>query len=109
MVALGERYATGLRGVLAEARPGLVGRGARCARGVRVRRDAAARRRRGGRRPDDDLDRYVHLALLNRGVLLTPFHAMALMSPATTTEDVDAALAVFAAVLAPLGSALSAR
>ena len=27
---------------------------------------------------------------LNRGVLLTPFHNMALMSPATTDADVDA-------------------
>lgn len=38
---------------------------------------------------DADLDRYLHLAALNRGVLLTPFHNMALMSPATTEEDVD--------------------
>jgi len=38
---------------------------------------------------DPDLDDYVHVALANRGVLLTPFHAMALMSPATTGADVD--------------------
>jgi len=38
---------------------------------------------------DPDLDDYVHVALANRGVLLTPFHAMALMSPATTQDDVD--------------------
>ena len=38
---------------------------------------------------DADLDRYMHLGALNRGILMTPFHAMALMSPATTREDVD--------------------
>jgi glutamate-1-semialdehyde 2,1-aminomutase len=26
---------------------------------------------------------------MNRGILLTPFHNMALMSPSTATEDVD--------------------
>ena len=31
----------------------------------------------------------MHLAALNRGILMTPFHNMALMSPATTAEDVD--------------------
>jgi glutamate-1-semialdehyde 2,1-aminomutase len=35
------------------------------------------------------LDRYMHLAALNRGVLMTPFHNMALMCPATTEADVD--------------------
>jgi glutamate-1-semialdehyde 2,1-aminomutase len=38
---------------------------------------------------DFDLDRYMHLAALNRGILMTPFHNMALMSPATTQADVD--------------------
>ncbi len=38
---------------------------------------------------DRDLGRYMHLHALNRGVLLTPFHNMALMCPATVEEDVD--------------------
>jgi glutamate-1-semialdehyde 2,1-aminomutase len=38
---------------------------------------------------DEGLDRYLHLFMLNRGVLLTPFHNMALMSPQTTAGDVD--------------------
>jgi glutamate-1-semialdehyde 2,1-aminomutase len=38
---------------------------------------------------DDDLDALLHLYMLNRGVLLTPFHMMALMSPATTEAQVD--------------------
>jgi glutamate-1-semialdehyde aminotransferase len=36
-----------------------------------------------------------HLYLLNRGVLLTPFHAMALMSPDTSEADVDLAVRLF--------------
>ncbi len=38
---------------------------------------------------DAELDEYLHLFLLNRGVLITPFHNMALMSPATEPADVD--------------------
>ena len=44
---------------------------------------------------DPLLDRFVHLYALNRGILLTPFHNMALMSPATTEADVDLHSSVF--------------
>src|SRR5918996_358967 len=37
---------------------------------------------------DEELDEYLHLYLANRGVLITPFHNMALMCPDTTVEDV---------------------
>lgn len=42
---------------------------------------------------DPLLDDVLHVALLNRGVMLTPFHNMALMAPTTTHEDVDRVLA----------------
>ena len=45
---------------------------------------------------DPDLERFLHLFAMNRGVLMTPFHNMALMSPATTEADVDRHTAVFA-------------
>ena len=45
---------------------------------------------------DFPLQQYLHLQALNRGVLLTPFHNMALMSPATTGADVDAHTVAFA-------------
>lgn len=51
---------------------------------------------------DDELDAYLHLALVNRGYLMTPFHNMALMCPASTQEDVDGHTAVFAEVTAAL-------
>ena len=38
---------------------------------------------------DAQLDEYLHLYLANRGVLITPFHNMALMCPTTTIADVD--------------------
>ena len=44
---------------------------------------------------DEELDALLHLYMLNRGVLLTPFHMMALMSPATTAEQVDRHQAAF--------------
>jgi glutamate-1-semialdehyde 2,1-aminomutase len=51
---------------------------------------------------DPELDRYLHLYALNRGVLMTPFHNMALMSPATTTDDVDRHTEVFTSAVAEL-------
>ena len=45
---------------------------------------------------DDDLDEYMHLYTLNRGILMTPFHNMALMCPSTTAADVDLHTEVFA-------------
>ncbi|WP_257347391.1 aspartate aminotransferase family protein [Pseudalkalibacillus decolorationis] len=36
-----------------------------------------------------ELEAAIHLFLLNRGVLLTPFHSMALMSPYTSVDDVN--------------------
>jgi glutamate-1-semialdehyde 2,1-aminomutase len=38
---------------------------------------------------DFELQQFLHLAALNDGLLLTPFHNMALMCPATTASDVD--------------------
>ena len=44
---------------------------------------------------DFELERFMHLYAMNRGILLTPFHNMALMSPATELEDVDLHSKVF--------------
>ncbi len=38
---------------------------------------------------DDEIEEYLHLYLSNRGVLITPFHNMALMCPETSAADVD--------------------
>ncbi|RPE37459.1 glutamate-1-semialdehyde 2,1-aminomutase [Streptomyces sp. Ag109_O5-1] len=51
---------------------------------------------------DTELEDFLHLYLANRGILLTPFHNMALMCPDTTEQDVDTHTAVFAAALLEL-------
>ncbi|MGH9711800.1 MAG: aspartate aminotransferase family protein [Candidatus Acidiferrales bacterium] len=48
---------------------------------------------------DFELERFMHLYALNRGILLTPFHNMALMSPATTPGDIDLHTRVFASAV----------
>ena len=44
---------------------------------------------------DNELDRYMHLAALNRGILMTPFHNMALIAPDTSEADIDYHTQVF--------------
>jgi glutamate-1-semialdehyde 2,1-aminomutase len=51
---------------------------------------------------DVDLERLLHLWVMNRGVLMTPFHNMALMSPATAEADVDRHTEAFDEALAAL-------
>jgi glutamate-1-semialdehyde aminotransferase len=51
---------------------------------------------------DPALEEFLHLWALNRGVLMTPFHNMALMSPATTERDVDVHTRVFEDAVAAL-------
>jgi glutamate-1-semialdehyde 2,1-aminomutase len=53
---------------------------------------------------DEELDAFMHLWSFNRGILLAPFHNMALFSPHHTEGDVDRHTAVFGeAVSALLG------
>ena len=47
---------------------------------------------------DFELEQYIHLRLLNDGILLTPFHNMALMSPYTSKSDVEAHTTAFRAM-----------
>ena len=89
MIALGERFEAGVQQVIAEhALPWHVTR-----LGCRVEYLFHPERARTGAQAaaagDAALDRFIHLYALNRGILLTPFHNMALMSPATVEADVD--------------------
>jgi glutamate-1-semialdehyde 2,1-aminomutase len=104
MIALRERFAAGVEAAIAEhGRPwSVVSLGARCeyrysAEPPRTGAESAAA-------GDPALDEYLHLYLMNRGVLITPFHNMALMCPATTEEQVDRATAVFADAVAELAA-----
>jgi glutamate-1-semialdehyde aminotransferase len=51
---------------------------------------------------DNELETLLHLYALNRGVLITPFHNMALMAPTTTGAQVDQHTKVFTEALEEL-------
>lgn len=51
---------------------------------------------------DEELEQAIHLYLLNRGVLITPFHNMLLVCPATSEDDLQHLLAAFDGCLAAL-------
>jgi glutamate-1-semialdehyde 2,1-aminomutase len=95
MIALGERFEAGVAEVI--ERHDLRWHVTRL--GCRVeylfRRDRPRNGSEGAAGGDAELDRLIHLYALNRGILLTPFHNMALMSPATTEADVDLHTKVF--------------
>jgi glutamate-1-semialdehyde aminotransferase len=95
MIALGERWTGGVKASIERhGLPWEVQRlGCRaeywfCAQPPRTGGEAA-------NADDHELARFMHLYALNRGILLTPFHNMALMCPATTDEDVDRHTEVF--------------
>jgi glutamate-1-semialdehyde 2,1-aminomutase len=44
---------------------------------------------------DDELDEYMHLYTINRDILMTPFHNMALMCPVTKESDIDKHTQIF--------------
>jgi glutamate-1-semialdehyde 2,1-aminomutase len=102
MLALCDRFVAGVRGVLAKRGVpwSIVQLGARAELCL-----APDPPRSGGASAalhDGPLEDALHLFLLNRGVMITPFHNMALMSPATTAEDVDRHTEVFAEAVAAL-------
>jgi glutamate-1-semialdehyde 2,1-aminomutase len=102
MIELGARFESGVAGVIGEY--GLPWHVTRlgCRAEYLFRPDAPRTGAEAAAGADEPLDRLIHLYALNRGILLTPFHNMALMSPATTAEDVDRHTAVFAEAAAEL-------
>ncbi|MFF1407261.1 transaminase [Streptomyces sp. NPDC058294] len=102
MAALAERFETGVRAaVQAHGLPWSVSRlGARTE--YRFTSPAPRTGTRSAAAADPELEDFLHLYLANRGILLTPFHSMALMCPDTTERDVDTHTEVFAAALAEL-------
>jgi glutamate-1-semialdehyde 2,1-aminomutase len=104
MIDRAVRFTDGVAGAIAEhdlpwhvARLGCRAEHLFSPRAARDGREAAAAQ-------DEELAAFLHLHALNRGVLITPFHNMALMSPETTDGDVDRHTAVFREALAELTS-----
>jgi glutamate-1-semialdehyde 2,1-aminomutase len=55
---------------------------------------------------DGELEQALHLFLLNRGVLITPFHNMMLVCPDTSEADVQMLLGAFEEALEALAALL---
>ena len=90
MIKLGTRWADGVEKVIEKYKlPWSVNR-----LGARAEYMFSANSPKNGREAADagdfELEQYIHLRMLNDGFLITPFHNMALISPDTTAEDVDA-------------------
>ena len=102
MIALGERFESGVADVIERHRlPWHVTR-----LGCRVEYLFRAERPRTGSEAaaggDPLLDRLIHLYALNRGILLTPFHNMALFTPFHSPADADQHSEIFDAALTEL-------
>jgi glutamate-1-semialdehyde 2,1-aminomutase len=95
MIPMAERWADGVAKAIAEFEvPWNVTR-----LGCRAEYLFASKTPRNGTEAHDamdfELERFMHLYAMNRGILLTPFHNMALMSPMTAKEDIDQHTKVF--------------
>ena len=102
MIPLAERWTAGVEQAIAEFDvPWHVSR-----LGCRAEYLFSRNRPRNGSQAHDamdfELERFMHLYAMNRGILLTPFHNMALMSPATRPEDIDHHTKVFREALRAL-------
>jgi glutamate-1-semialdehyde 2,1-aminomutase len=95
MIPLAERWTSGVESVVAES--GLPWHVTRL--GCRAEYLFGPDRPRTGTEAhaagDFALERLMHLYALNRGILLTPFHNMALIAPTTTESEVDRHTEVF--------------
>jgi glutamate-1-semialdehyde 2,1-aminomutase len=104
MIALRERFVEGVEAALSEHHVpwSIISLGARCE--YRFSPNPPRTGAESAAAEDRELEEYLHLYLMNRGVLITPFHNMALMCPATTEEQVDRHTEVFGAALAELAA-----
>jgi len=102
MIALATRFREGVEAVLAEQDVdwSIAQLGARAE--YRFCRPAPRNGTESAAAHDDDIEEYLHLYLSNRGVLITPFHNMALMCPDTTAADVDLHSRLFAEAVAAI-------
>jgi glutamate-1-semialdehyde 2,1-aminomutase len=102
MIALSTRYTDAIRAVIAEHRlPWTITQlGARAE--FRFATPAPVDGNSSAAAADPLLDEYFHLYLANRGVLLTPFHNMALICPTTTPADVELHISLFEAAVREL-------
>ena len=102
MIDLATRFREGVEGVLSQydvpwsiAQLGARAEYRFCSPAPRTGTESAAAH-------DDEIEEYLHLYLSNRGVLITPFHNMALMCPQTSAADVDLHTELFGEAVAQI-------
>jgi glutamate-1-semialdehyde 2,1-aminomutase len=102
MIALSTEFTSGVQSVIDETGvPWTVAQlGARCE--YRFTSPAPLTGEESAAAADEELDTYLHLAMANRRILMTPFHNMALMCPDTTSIDVDRHTRAFHSVVSAL-------
>ncbi len=94
-IPLAERFQAGVEDVIGEfGLPWIVKR-LGCRAEYRFRPTPPRNGAEAAAAADFELDRFMHLFALNRGILLTPFHNMALIAPDTAPSDIDRHTEVF--------------
>jgi glutamate-1-semialdehyde 2,1-aminomutase len=101
-IPLARRWAEGVLGVIRESELPWNVTQLGCRAEYWFRREPARNGSEAWEAMDPELERYLHLAALNRGILLTPFHNMALLAPSVTESDVDRHTSVFRESVAAL-------
>lgn len=88
-IALAERFSEGVESVIQERGLPWIVKRLGCRTEYWFRESPPKNGGEAAAAVDYELDRYMHLYALNRGILMTPFHNMALISSQTTVEDID--------------------
>jgi glutamate-1-semialdehyde 2,1-aminomutase len=101
-IPLAERFQAGVERVIAEHRLPWIVKRLGCRAEYWFRPTPPRNGGEAAATADLELDRFMHLFALNRGILLTPFHNMALIAPDTTEADIDRHTAVFRESVATL-------
>jgi glutamate-1-semialdehyde 2,1-aminomutase len=94
-IPLAERFQQGVEGVISEFNLPWIVKRLGCRAEYWFRPAPPRNGAEAAAAADFELDRFMHLFALNRGILLTPFHNMALIAPETKPDDIDRHTAVF--------------
>ena len=101
-IPLARRFTEGVEGVIREKNLPWIVKQLGCRAEYWFRSAAPANGSEAAAAVDPALERYMHLAALNRGILLTPFHNIALIAPDVTEDDIDFHTRVFRESIEPL-------
>jgi glutamate-1-semialdehyde 2,1-aminomutase len=88
-IPLAQRFTAGVKSVIAEMELPWIVKRLGCRAEYWFRPSPPRNGGEAAAAADAELERYMHLAALNRGILMTPFHNMALIAPGTTEADID--------------------